>query len=82
MAGSFEGNQVSRRVIDDLIDFSGETSVPKNLIDQLIALIAELEAFADPGEVFDTLMCLRDDRRAEETKLADLKTQLLKRRRS
>ncbi|GJX34994.1 hypothetical protein Tco_0246551 [Tanacetum coccineum] len=45
---------------------------PRNLIAQLIALITELEAFADPGEVFDMLMCLRDDRRAEETKLADL----------
>nr|GEU73849.1 hypothetical protein [Tanacetum cinerariifolium] len=32
----------------------------------------ELEAFKDPDEVYDTLMCLRDDRRAEETKLADL----------
>ncbi|GKC66888.1 hypothetical protein Tco_1099486 [Tanacetum coccineum] len=100
MAGPVGGNQVARRVIDDLIDFSGETSIPKymafffnqqiadrrrfinrmreevqpsrNLIAQLIAYIAELEAFEDPGEVFDTLMCLMDDRRAEETKLADL----------
>nr|GEY45663.1 hypothetical protein [Tanacetum cinerariifolium] len=100
MAGPVGGNQVSWRVIDDLIDFSGETSVLKymkyffhqlivdrrhfinrmceevqksrNLITQLIALIAELEVFANPSEVFDTLMCLKDDRRAEETKLADL----------
>ncbi|GJU86925.1 hypothetical protein Tco_0780368 [Tanacetum coccineum] len=72
MAGRVRGNQVARWVINDLIDFSREKYVPKNLIAQLIALIAELEAFEDLGEVFDTLMCLRDDRRAEETKLADL----------
>nr|GEW02877.1 hypothetical protein [Tanacetum cinerariifolium] len=53
MAGRVRGNQIARRVIDDLIDF-------------------KLEAFKDPGEVYDTFMCLRDDRRAEETKLANL----------
>ncbi|GJV17325.1 hypothetical protein Tco_1362648 [Tanacetum coccineum] len=100
MAGPVGGNQIARKVINDLIDFSGETFVPKymkyffhqqitdrlrfinrmreevqtsrNLIAQLIALIAELEAFEDPGEVYDMLMLLKDDRRAEETKLTDL----------
>ncbi|GJS31268.1 hypothetical protein Tco_0491888 [Tanacetum coccineum] len=72
MAGPVGGNQAARWVIDDLIDFSGETSIPKNSVAQLIALIAELEAFADLGEVFDTLMCHRDDRRVEETKMANL----------
>ncbi|GJU88773.1 hypothetical protein Tco_1301196 [Tanacetum coccineum] len=37
---------------------------------QLTALVAEMEAFNDPGEVFDTLMGLRDDIRVEEAKLA------------
>ncbi|GJX21621.1 hypothetical protein Tco_0226066 [Tanacetum coccineum] len=87
--GPVEGNAVVRRVIDDLIDFSGETSVDgymrffkaqqvaesrlfvnrmreeaetsRNRIGQLTALVAEMEAFDDPGEVFDTLIGLRDD---------------------
>ncbi|GJW92954.1 hypothetical protein Tco_0172626 [Tanacetum coccineum] len=76
-----QGNAIARRVIDDLIDFSGETSVDgymRNMIAQLTALVAEMEAFDDPGEVFDTLMGLRDDIRVEEAKLAgvnDLITQ-------
>ncbi|GJW03671.1 hypothetical protein Tco_1562527 [Tanacetum coccineum] len=28
MAGPIAGNQITRRVIDDLVDLSGETSVP------------------------------------------------------
>nr|GEY00122.1 hypothetical protein [Tanacetum cinerariifolium] len=38
----------------------------------LNALIAEMEALEDQGEVFDTLMGLRDDRRVENTKLMGL----------
>ncbi|GKF02281.1 lysine-specific demethylase JMJ25-like protein, partial [Tanacetum coccineum] len=38
------------------------------LIGQLNALIAELEAMEDQGELFDTLMSLRDDRRNENVK--------------
>ncbi|GJT37272.1 reverse transcriptase domain-containing protein [Tanacetum coccineum] len=92
-------NIVSRRVIDDLIDISGERSPPKylkifieqqitdhrrfiarmrdeirtstNLISQLNALIAELEASGDYEEVFDLVMELRDDRRDEQDKVAD-----------
>ncbi|GKE48627.1 hypothetical protein Tco_1479885, partial [Tanacetum coccineum] len=84
-----EGNAVARRVIDDLVDFSGETFVDgymrcfkaqqhaetrlfvnrmreeaqtsRNMIGQLTTLVAKMEAFDDPGEVFDTLMGLRDD---------------------
>ncbi|GJR06736.1 hypothetical protein Tco_0529720 [Tanacetum coccineum] len=98
--GPVEGNAVARRVIDDLVDISGETSVDgymrffkaqqvaetrlfvnrmreeaqtsRNMIGQLTALVAEMEAFDDPGEVFDTLMGLRDDIRVEEAKLAGL----------
>ncbi|GKC17879.1 retrovirus-related pol polyprotein from transposon TNT 1-94 [Tanacetum coccineum] len=85
------------RVIDDLIEFSGETSVDgymsffksqqiteshgfinrmrqeantaKNLVGQLNSLIAEMEALEDQGELFDTLMDLRDDKEAAKTKL-------------
>ncbi|GJW77925.1 hypothetical protein Tco_0139607 [Tanacetum coccineum] len=67
-------NIVSRRVIDDLIDISGARSPSKtstNLIGQLNALIAELEAFGDYEEVFDLVMELRDDRRDEQDKMAD-----------
>nr|GEV71291.1 hypothetical protein [Tanacetum cinerariifolium] len=94
------GNQLARRFVDDLIEFSGQTSVDgcmkffkaqqiseschfinrireevqtcQNQIAQLNALIAEMEAFDDPGEVFDTLMCLRDDVRVEQAKLMGL----------
>ncbi|GJW89391.1 hypothetical protein Tco_0164731 [Tanacetum coccineum] len=92
-------NIVARRVIDDLIDISGERSPLKylnifieqqftdhrwfiarmrdeirtstNLISQLNALIAELEAFGDYEEVFDLVMELRGDRRNEQDKVAD-----------
>ncbi|GKD01546.1 hypothetical protein Tco_1171820 [Tanacetum coccineum] len=53
MVGPVEGNTVARRMIDDLVDFSGETSVDgymRNMIGQLTALVAEMEAFDDPGE--------------------------------
>ncbi|GJR23566.1 hypothetical protein Tco_0972093 [Tanacetum coccineum] len=100
MAGPVEGNAVARRVIDDLVDFSGETSVDgymrffkaqqvaqtclfvnrmreeaqtsRNMIGQLTALIAEMEAFEDQGKVFDILMGLRDDMRVEQARLAGL----------
>ncbi|GKA23228.1 hypothetical protein Tco_0709190 [Tanacetum coccineum] len=71
MAAPGAGNQVARRVIDNLVDLSGETC-PGNVIGQLNALIAEMEAFEDQGKVFDTLMGITDDRRVEETKLAGL----------
>nr|GEX79216.1 hypothetical protein [Tanacetum cinerariifolium] len=94
------GIQIARRVFDDLVDFSGDTSVARcmkfffeqqifdrhrfinrmreelqtstNLLGQLTALIAKLEAFPDPGEVFNTLMCLRDDVRDEQAMVDDL----------
>ncbi|GKE32440.1 hypothetical protein Tco_1451762 [Tanacetum coccineum] len=81
MAGPVAGNQIARRVFDDLVDFSGETSVARCMkfffsnkfqIAVLTALIAKLEAFPDRGEVFDTLMCLRDDVRDEQARVDDL----------
>ncbi|GKD61041.1 hypothetical protein Tco_1298550 [Tanacetum coccineum] len=93
-------NQISRRVIDELIEFSEETSIDgymsffksqqiaescgfinrmrkeantvKNLVGQLNALIAKMEALEDQRELFDTLMDLRDDREAAQTKLQGL----------
>ncbi|GKE32520.1 hypothetical protein Tco_1451842, partial [Tanacetum coccineum] len=38
-----------------------EIQTSRNQIAQLNALIAEMEVFDDPGEVFDTLIGLRDD---------------------
>ncbi|GJS05096.1 hypothetical protein Tco_0321604 [Tanacetum coccineum] len=46
MAAPVGGNELARRVVDDLIDFSGQTSIA-----QLNALIAEMEAFDDPCEL-------------------------------
>ncbi|GJY01077.1 transposase, Ptta/En/Spm, transposase, Tnp1/En/Spm-like protein [Tanacetum coccineum] len=73
MAAPGGANQIARRVIDDLIEFSGETSVDaKNLVGQLNALITEKEALEDQGEIFDTLMDLKDDREVARTKLQGL----------
>ncbi|GJY85783.1 hypothetical protein Tco_0499809 [Tanacetum coccineum] len=49
-----------------------EANTSRNLIGQLNALIAEMEALEDQGEMFDTLMDLRDDREAANTKLQGL----------
>ncbi|GJR06473.1 hypothetical protein Tco_0529457 [Tanacetum coccineum] len=46
-----------------------EANTARNLVGQLNALIAEMEALEDQGELFDTLMDLRDDREAVRTKL-------------
>ncbi|GJW26028.1 hypothetical protein Tco_0039839 [Tanacetum coccineum] len=72
MAAPGGNNQVARRVIDDLIEFSGETSVDGNWFGQLTALIAKLEAQQNQGELFDTLMDVRDDRETARIKLQGL----------
>nr|GEZ60460.1 hypothetical protein [Tanacetum cinerariifolium] len=46
-----------------------ELQTSTNLLGQLTTLIVELEAFPDPGEVFDTLMCHRDDMRDEQARV-------------
>nr|GEV62149.1 hypothetical protein [Tanacetum cinerariifolium]GEV72353.1 hypothetical protein [Tanacetum cinerariifolium] len=48
-----------------------EIRTSTNLISQLNALIAELEAFGDYEEVFDLVMELQDDRRDEQDKVAN-----------
>ncbi|GKF22391.1 hypothetical protein Tco_0074713 [Tanacetum coccineum] len=100
MAGPVADNEIARRVVDDLIEFNGETTVNgymnffkaqqisemrrfvnrmreevqtcRNQMAQLNALIAEMVAFDNPGEVFDTLMGLRDGVRVEDAKLMGL----------
>ncbi|GKB60499.1 hypothetical protein Tco_0916685, partial [Tanacetum coccineum] len=69
MAAPGAGNQVARRVIDDLVDFSGKTSVQGYMRFFKAQQLSEIRLF---GEVFDTLIGLRDDRHVEETKLAGL----------
>ncbi|GJV65332.1 Myb/SANT-like domain-containing protein [Tanacetum coccineum] len=49
-----------------------EVQTCRNQTAQLNALIAEMEAFDDPDEVFDTLMGLRDDVRVKDAKLTGL----------
>ncbi|GJU07130.1 hypothetical protein Tco_1123560 [Tanacetum coccineum] len=99
MAGPVAGNQIARRVIDDLIDFSGETSIRKymkfffeqqiserrrfinrmgeevqtsrNLLAQLVAFIAELEASADPGEEEEQIETKEEHVRVIEAKAND-----------
>nr|GEW43695.1 hypothetical protein [Tanacetum cinerariifolium] len=72
MARPVVGNEIIRRVVDDLIEFSGETTMNGNQIAQLNALIAKMEAFDNPGEVFDTLIRIRDDVGVEDAKLMGL----------
>nr|GEW78858.1 hypothetical protein [Tanacetum cinerariifolium] len=50
----------------------GEANTTKNLVGRLNALIVEMEALEDQGELFDTLMDLMDDRKAARTKLQGL----------
>ncbi|GJU60773.1 retrovirus-related pol polyprotein from transposon TNT 1-94 [Tanacetum coccineum] len=47
-----------------------EVNIARNELGQLNALIAGLEASKDVGEVWDTIMCLRDEQRKAEAKLA------------
>ncbi|GJU32024.1 hypothetical protein Tco_1175613 [Tanacetum coccineum] len=49
-----------------------EAQTARNYIAQLTALVAEIEAMGDQDEVFDTLMCLRDDIHEENNKLLEL----------
>ncbi|GKG08670.1 hypothetical protein Tco_0334502, partial [Tanacetum coccineum] len=74
--------------VDDLIELSGKTDPNEYLklfVTQQIAdrhgfiarigpevNIARNEASEDVGEVWDTIMCLRDEQRKAEAKLADL----------
>ncbi|GJU92947.1 hypothetical protein Tco_1317703 [Tanacetum coccineum] len=93
MAAPGPSNQLARRVIDEIIEFSEETQVQKymkffieqqisetgcfinamreqahssrNRLAQLNVMISEMEAMNDPGEFYDALFCLRDDKRVE-----------------
>ncbi|GJY00959.1 hypothetical protein Tco_0359111 [Tanacetum coccineum] len=49
-----------------------EANKARNLVGQLNALISKMEALEDQGELFDTLMDLRDDREVVRTKLQGL----------
>ncbi|GJQ94207.1 hypothetical protein Tco_0005346 [Tanacetum coccineum] len=60
-------NLVAMRVIDELADFSTQNS--RTYIAQLNVMISEMEAMEDQDEVYDSLMCLRDDKRAKNENL-------------
>nr|GEY80896.1 alpha/beta hydrolases superfamily protein [Tanacetum cinerariifolium] len=49
-----------------------EANTVRNLVGQLNSLITEMEALEDQGEIFDTLMDLKNDREAAQTKLQGL----------
>ncbi|GJZ36154.1 hypothetical protein Tco_0581971 [Tanacetum coccineum] len=76
------GESRSNSVVDDLIELSDrrgfiarmgyEVNIARNEVGQLNALIAGLEASEDVGELWDTIMCLRDEQRKAEAKLAYL----------
>ncbi|GJY02435.1 hypothetical protein Tco_0360587 [Tanacetum coccineum] len=72
--GSF--NTIERRVVDELANFSGEIEVPKYMIFFILQQIAKarciMEAMDDMKEVYDSIICLRDGKRAENNKLMAL----------
>ncbi|GJS72229.1 hypothetical protein Tco_0705070 [Tanacetum coccineum] len=47
-----------------------EAQSSRSCLAQLNAMISELEAINDAGNLFDSLMCLRDDKRVESEKLS------------
>ncbi|GKB50079.1 hypothetical protein Tco_0900832 [Tanacetum coccineum] len=71
MVASRPSNVIARRVVDDLIDFSGEAVMPKFMKFFFVQQIADIP-MDDQEEEFDTLMCVRDDIRDENNKLMDL----------
>ncbi|GJZ17317.1 hypothetical protein Tco_0553440 [Tanacetum coccineum] len=75
MAAPGAGNQVARRLIDDLVDFSGETAVSKYMKCFMAQQIAEGRHFVNrirkEAQTARNLIA-RDDRRGENTKLIEL----------
>ncbi|GKE21345.1 hypothetical protein Tco_1432857 [Tanacetum coccineum] len=65
MAAPGPSNQLARRAIDELMEFSGETQVPKYMKFFIEQQIAETRPMNDPKEFYDALFCLRDDKRVE-----------------
>ncbi|GKD16275.1 hypothetical protein Tco_1205433 [Tanacetum coccineum] len=67
----FKLQQISkaRHFINVMCD---EAQQSRNRLAQLNAMIAVMEAMDDPDEVYDSLRCLREDRRAENDKLIGL----------
>ncbi|GKB45410.1 hypothetical protein Tco_0896163 [Tanacetum coccineum] len=67
----FKAQQIAeaRRFVNRMRE---EVQTSRNQIAWLNALIAEMEDFDDLGEVFDTLIGLRDDVRVENAKLMGL----------
>ncbi|GJX64747.1 hypothetical protein Tco_0299090 [Tanacetum coccineum] len=74
MAAPVPENIIARRVSDDLIDFSGETSVPRYMRFFLDQKIAETRHFAmeNQDEVYNGLLAVEDAKRGEESKLVVL----------
>ncbi|GJR63725.1 hypothetical protein Tco_1505887 [Tanacetum coccineum] len=62
MAAPGPSNQLARRAIDELMEF---THSSRNRLAQLNAMILEMKATNDPEEFYDALFCLRDDKRVE-----------------
>ncbi|GKA71971.1 hypothetical protein Tco_0778187 [Tanacetum coccineum] len=57
----------SRRFLNRMRD---EVQTSRTCLSQLTVMISELEAMNDAGELFDTLMSLRDDKQVESNKLS------------
>ncbi|GJV28216.1 hypothetical protein Tco_1384664 [Tanacetum coccineum] len=75
MAAAGPSNILARRIAETrrfINIMHEEAQTAKNCIAQLNALIAKIEDMGDADDVFDTLMCLRDDIRDENTKLMGL----------
>ncbi|GKC18693.1 hypothetical protein Tco_1020843, partial [Tanacetum coccineum] len=69
---------VARRIVDELVEFSGETELRLVALAYLICIahlhvmIFEMEAMTDRLEVYDSLMCLKESKEAENSKVKAL----------
>nr|GEU80537.1 hypothetical protein [Tanacetum cinerariifolium] len=78
MAAHGPSNVLARRAIDEIAEFTGETETPKYMkivrssLDQVNAMIAEMETMNDQEEYYDSLRSLRDSRRIGNDKLMGL----------
>ncbi|GKB23135.1 hypothetical protein Tco_0862536 [Tanacetum coccineum] len=79
LSGKIDPNEylklfVTQKIVDRrgfIARMGPQVNIARNELGQLNALIAGLEASKDVGEVWDTIICLRDEQRKAEMKLAD-----------
>ncbi|GKD76764.1 hypothetical protein Tco_1339385 [Tanacetum coccineum] len=75
MAASGSSRLISEHAVNELVDLSGETKVPKfkrSYLAKLHVMNFEMEAMDDHLVVFDSLECLKESKQIENNKLKAL----------